>query len=768
MKKTFNFSPRNIIVFVIALSLASGCCGNSDLDGVWLILSDPPIQDDTECYLKSDGHGTIIDRGSFNPGDPPGTYAVSGGCPECSLSLAFYSTEEPPTGASGTLTCPDKTEGTIEIPGYGFTGIITKVPDLSVFEGEWCGTLTEQTSGDDHSIEFTVDSTGQIGDLRFDGASVGTTDSRIFCKYDRCQGFLRTELADEFNQIHIAGTLDAESLSGSYYVDEDEVPPIVSGTIELESCQAGAWFTDETASAGLTDKKGFRTYAVDLNNDDYPDLVVLNGTPTNRNNLSLFLNEQAPGSKDRTDRLFVDVTEISGINANPDPGEEGRQSNLASFADVDNDDDVDLVTCLYYHRIEDHSDYVAEDRCEVLLNNGDAIFTIKENNGLHELGLINATGFSFLDYDKDGSVDLFIGTYFEDYTQEIWGYDILVRGNGDGTFLDVSDESGITGIEAPLYGTNVTDWNNDGWPDILTSPYCRTGGSLWRNLKNGTFFDVAGMFGYDAHTMSGDGGQPLCQWAAQPADFDNDGDFDLYLALIHGGTSPGEGRSTIVVNNGPSGGYGLEWELDRITWDDPQSSHRRDHYGVWFDMDNDGLTDLGVTQCASDDSRDKLFFLHQQENHYFDDITDDLGFTGEGRIKSPHALSVFDYDLDGDDDIVAGLYREGSQLLLLENRIANSNNHVSVRLVPPAGVNQSAIGARITVTSGDLVQTREIYAGQGNFSNQSPFLLNFGLGGRTSVDSIAVSWPGISIPETIVEDPPINEIVTVAGITSWK
>ncbi|MBW2261230.1 MAG: CRTAC1 family protein [Deltaproteobacteria bacterium] len=522
----------------------------------------------------------------------------------------------------------------------------------------------------------------------------------------------------------------------------------------LAGAQDPTWFTDVTADVGLEGVGGFRIYAVDLTGDDYPDLVLQNYSDTSRNQLTFLVNEQDPSSTDVHDRVFVDRTAGSGINANPVPSESGRETDLAAFADVDNDGDTDMVTCNYYHRIEDTSDYIPGDRCEVLLNDGGGVFTIRDSNGLHEIGLINASGFSFLDYDCDGNVDLFIGCYFEDYSSNVYGQDYLLKGNGDGTFTDVSEESGITSVQVPLYGTNVADWNNDGLQDIITSPYCRGGATVWVNGGSGTFTAAPATVGYG---FSGD----RCQWSANPADFDHDGDMDLYVTIIHGSSAPGAFRSCVLLNQGDSVDYRLFPDLERITWDDPQPSHLRDHYGIWFDMNNDGWQDLAQANCASGDpvEVDRLFMLLQDPaTNHFDDVTEELALVGP--VPSPHAETVLDFDLDGDDDLIVAKYRDGQLLVLLRNN--SDANHVAVRLDPPEGVNRSGIGARITVTAGDLVQTQEVYSGQGNFSNMRPLILNFGIGDREAVDSIEVSWPCSDDPE-IVTSPPVGGIVTVPG-----
>jgi len=158
--------------------------------------------------------------------------------------------------------------------------------------------------------------------------------------------------------------------------------------------QDESWFNDATAAVGLDGLTGLRTLAVDLDGDDYPEVVLINNTETHRNMLSVYLNRPVGGG-----RGFVDHTAASGINAHPEPGYEGRQANSAAFADLDNDGDPDVVTCVYYHRIENRDDYVLDAHCEVLLNDGAAVFSLLPGNGLHELGLINGSGLAFLDYD---------------------------------------------------------------------------------------------------------------------------------------------------------------------------------------------------------------------------------------------------------------------------------------------------------------------------------------------------------------------------------
>ncbi|MBN2362105.1 MAG: ASPIC/UnbV domain-containing protein, partial [Deltaproteobacteria bacterium] len=223
----------------------------------------------------------------------------------------------------------------------------------------------------------------------------------------------------------------------------------------------------------------------------------------------------------------------------------------------------------------------------------------------------------------------------------------------------------------------------------------------------------------------------------------------------------GEGHSTIQVNLGPDQGYRLEWQLDRIAWAYPQSSHRGDYAAMWWDLDNDGWQDLVMAQGSYEDARDKLFVLRQNEDAYFDDITAALGLAGTDRIPSPGATTVLDYDRDGDDDVIANLAKEDNRLLLLRNDVGNAQYHLGVKLVPPPGVNGSAIGARVVVTAGDLVQTRELFSGQGHFANQQPLVLNFGLGGHHRVDRIEVRWPSLAGETWVLDDVAADQLLVI-------
>ena len=521
------------------------------------------------------------------------------------------------------------------------------------------------------------------------------------------------------------------------------------------SAQTSSWFSDVTDSVGLGSKSAFRINVSDLNNDDYPDLVIVEGY-NDRGLIRVYLNEQKPGSSDPTERIFVDFTDSSGVNVHPMFPDSSRRSELATIVDVDNDGDNDLVTGIWHWSLA--SVAYMNDRPAVLLNDGTGRFTHVVNNGFDQMGLISISGFAFTDYDQDGNIDCYVSTFSDDHPNTAFRKDHLMRGNGDGTFQDVTSPFDIGTVIWPMYGVSAGDWNNDGYNDIFTSPYCRSSGTLWQGSPYGYFTDVSLASGYDAQFMLGDTNRLLCQWGAFPYDYDNDGDLDVLHVSVHGGLDMGEGRSTIANNDGPSNGYRLNWDLSRLQRNNPQSSHLGNMDATWFDIDNDMLVDLMMTENSYQPATDRAFFFYQDSTHYFEDVTGDLGLLW---IASPHSVESFDYDLDGDYDLLMNLINNNNAILVLENEIGQDNHWVTVKLEAPAGVNQNCIGARVYVTAGGVTQFREIQAGVGHFTGQQPFALTFGLADNENIDSLIVRWPNNAASPTVVYNPCIDTMLTV-------
>lgn len=520
------------------------------------------------------------------------------------------------------------------------------------------------------------------------------------------------------------------------------------------TAQNNTWFTDVSAQVGLAaTPEALRLNVRDINGDDYPDIVCVEGV-NRRNMIHVYLNVQDTTSSSPLDRMFVDWTDSSGVNVHPHPDSAGgRRSEIVTLADVDNDGDADMVSGIWHWQIGTLN--FPDDRASVLLNDGAGRFTHVPNNGLDALGLISIGGFSFFDYDQDGNIDLFVSTFADDIPNTQFREDYIMKGNGDGTFTLRQSVFDIATIIEPNYGVSATDWNNDGYQDILTAPYCRDDGTLWQNNGGFSFQDVSFQANYDLQQLPGDG-QVMCAWGSYPCDFDSDGDMDVFHALVHGGLDSAEGRSTIAVNLGPAQQYRFEWELDRLRRTGVQSSHLGNMDAAWLDIDNDMLVDLVHTETEYHPF-DRMYFYLQDSSHYFDDVTALLGLTA----YVGHTVEAADIDLDGDHDLIFNDRSDNTQIRVLRNDIGSQNNWIGIALDPPAGVNADGIGSRIKVTVAGITQMREVQAGVGHWGGQNPLLQLFGLGPNANVDSVLVEWPGGMT--TTYYGPAVNQIVTIDG-----
>jgi hypothetical protein len=272
---------------------------------------------------------------------------------------------------------------------------------------------------------------------------------------------------------------------------------------------------------------------------------------------------------------------------------------------------------------------------------------------------------------------------------------------------------------------------------------------------------VAKTVGYTSQLLKGDNGQELCHWAAMPSDYDNDGDFDFYFALVHGGNDLNEGRSTIVNNRGADSNYRLRWMMDITPRAVPRAAHIATYDANWFDFDNDGLTDL----CNADGTyagggNGRIFFFRQNPDHKFTDISKALTLTGT-RFNTMYIVRPIDYDNDGDEDLLTYGGGTAAVPIFLKNNAGNKYNHVVINLEPAFGTNRSAVGARVMVHTGNVVHTREVYAGQGNASGQAPFSLVFGLGQSAIIDSVVVIFPNKAHRKIVKTNLDVNKTYTI-------
>lgn len=516
----------------------------------------------------------------------------------------------------------------------------------------------------------------------------------------------------------------------------------------LSPIYAQTW-VEVTDKLGLTGTPSFRISIVDLNGDDYPDLVVHDAVDHANwdvmNKMYVYLNVEGdtPGT-----RKFIDFTEESGIRANRRGTKDGRHSDLAIFGDINNDGYPDYFAGVYYHRhtfIPENIEWL--DTSEVFLNDGTGRFTLVPDTLFFDGGLTNVSSAVFADFDRDGNLDLLVGNWFTKYfggTGDVFAPDQLFRGNGDGTFQDMSGTSGIQNPEVlqPTYGAAVADVDGDGYPDIFLGNYCRDKSKHLRNNGDWTFTEIHETSNYGQYVGPGNCASHTCSWGSMPRDFNNDGHIDLFTILVHGCRKV---MSAPLINDGTGV---FTWDFDCIKSrldDDPAKLHHGDHFATWVDWNNDGLVDLILSENGYDNNR--FYIFRHEPDHTLQVITPSTAMSVLNTENvSVHNVSVLDFDLDGDDDIIIGS-GDGGPLRVFRNDIGNAKNHLTATLVgvgKPGFSNRSAIGAKIQVTYGDTTITRVVRAGDGHFGPQVPFRLNVGLDTAAQADLVTITWPNLS------------------------
>ena len=342
---------------------------------------------------------------------------------------------------------------------------------------------------------------------------------------------------------------------------------------------------------------------------------------------------------------------------------------------------------------------------------------------------------TWLDFNIDGWIDLFIGNEKKDAE--------LFRNNGDGTFTDVTDASGIK-IRDFVKGVTSGDMNNDGLPDIYVSVF-NGRNRLFKNLGENhdgqiKFEDITIKSGIDGPDI----GFPAFFW-----DFNNDGWLDilsagyifgapdsLYVDIFPGISTDDKHRTYLYRNNGDE------------TFNDVSETHNIDlslsAMGINFgDLDNDGFQDLYIG-TGSPDLRSVIpnrMFLNQYGRDFID-VTTPGGF---GHIQKGHGISFGDFDNDGDQDLYAVMGGAFSgdifQNALYENP-GNDNNWVTF-ILEGSESNRAAIGTRLKLTVDDGTTTREIYGvvNSGGSFGANPLRAEIGVGHADRIRKLEIRWP---------------------------
>jgi hypothetical protein len=432
----------------------------------------------------------------------------------------------------------------------------------------------------------------------------------------------------------------------------------------------------------------------------------------------LFRSDLDSGSKS-----FTEVSAAAGVDSD-------GFSRMATFVDLDNDGWLDLVV------LNDDNGLGVSPPSYVYRNRGDGTFEdMSLNSGLARTGLIRG-GMSFADYDADGLLDIYISNWCRETgsgSPQLPGSNLLLKNVGGFQFQDVSFDTHLNYVQRDSFTAIFHDFDGDSRPDIYVA-IDHTSDLFYRNLDIGLFVDDT--TGTNLVHTGNDMG-------ATAADFDDDGDLDIYATNI---TDPdylfgSTQYNALHVNQMNSSGT-----LEFI--DEAASRNVEDTFWGWgvqfSDIENDGDLDLiaatgfdefvyfaGLPDSPLLDSPMVLF-----ENNGSGSFSNNTS-SGLGGGDDSRALIAFDYDRDGDQDLLMTNIQE--PVRLFENVGTQAGNWLSVSLVQSPGMNRDGIGATVFYTIGSKTRRRDIIVNDSYLSGK-PAELHLGLGSATSVDELRVVW----------------------------
>jgi hypothetical protein len=504
----------------------------------------------------------------------------------------------------------------------------------------------------------------------------------------------------------------------------------------------------------ILEAKGSGLAFFDYDHDGWLDIYLTNGTR--------FDTKWEPGKeptshlyKNNRDGTFTDVTAKSGL------ARTGWQTGVC-VGDYDNDGWDDLFCCFWGHNILFH-------------NNGDGTFTdVTNKTGVYDERIRWGAGCTWLDYDRDGHLDLFVCNYIKLDPENTpsrtapavcqWkgiptmcgprglpgDTNVLFHNNGDGTFTDVSEKAGILKL-GPRYSITAVsyDFDNDGWPDIYVAVDSQPS-ILFRNNHDGTFSDqavIAGVaYSEDGHEQAGMG--------LGVADYDCDGSFDIFK------TNFADDTCNLYHNNG-------DGTFSDVTFASGVGINNQ--YVAWgcgfIDYDNDGWADIMQVNghvYPEIEGRDTGQTFKNPRLVYknlgggkFKDVSSEMG-TGISEHFSSRGAAFGDYDNDGDIDVV--ILNMNDLPSLLRNDGGNAQNWINIKLIGTK-CNRTAIGARVRVVTGTHAQMDEVHSGTSVMS-QSDLRLHFGLGKVQTIDVLEVKWPTTQKIERFTKVK-VNQILTI-------
>jgi enediyne biosynthesis protein E4 len=505
----------------------------------------------------------------------------------------------------------------------------------------------------------------------------------------------------------------------------------------------------------IIEAKGSGLAFFDYDNDGWLDIYLTNGTRFDAN----WKPGEEPTShlyKNNRDGTFTDVTARSGL------ARTGWQTGVC-VGDYDNDGWDDLFCNFWGHFILFH-------------NNGDGTFTdVTKKSGLYREETRWGSGCTWIDYDRDSYLDLFICNYIKLDPEQTplksgepavcqWkgiptmcgprglpgDTNILYHNNGDGTFSDVTEKAGIL-KPGPRYSITAVsyDFDNDGWPDIYVA-VDSAASILFKNNHDGTFTDNAVIAGValseDGHEQAGMG--------VGVADYDCDGWLDIFKTNFADDTCN-------LYHNSKNGTF------SDVTFS--SSVGINNQYVAWgcgfVDYDNDGWADIiqvnghVYPEIEGHDTgqqfKNPRLVYRNLGNGRFKDVSAEMG-PGITEKFSSRGAAFGDYDNDGDIDVL--ILNMNDPPSLLRNDGGNKQNWIKIKLVGTK-CNRTAIGARVRVVTGTHSQIDEVHSGTSVMS-QSDLRLHFGVGKAQVIDAIEVKWPTTQKVEKFTQMRP-NQILTI-------
>ncbi|MFN0032325.1 MAG: FG-GAP-like repeat-containing protein [Flavobacteriales bacterium] len=376
-------------------------------------------------------------------------------------------------------------------------------------------------------------------------------------------------------------------------------------------------------------------------------------------------------------------------------GTAGTEGKQPLWVDYDNDGDADL---LYTRRSSGTALY---------RNDGNMVFTnVTASLGLPVIPGTHIYGQAWADYDRDGWIDVYLCTY--NTSLGIRNY--LLHNNGDGTFTEVAIAAGIDNGITPTYQAIWQDFNADHWPDIYVINDSNFGNSLFLNNQNGTFTDITAL----SNTM----GDNMDSMSSSICDFDNDGDWDIYVTDLPDGNS-------FFVNDGTNffsdEAVALDITTDSWCWG-----------STWIDYDNDTDNDLHVTTATAISNNDVLYTNNGDgtfTNLLFDEFALESSFT--------YAGAKCDFDNNGYTDMAVFASNDSASMLLQNN---GGTNHWLKFTLQGTYSNRDAVGTLIEYYLDGIAHRHYTRCGEDFLSQHSQHFI-LGLGDATQADSIIITWP---------------------------